>query len=160
MMCDSQIVLRVAIRRSCSSHLQLISLGAPKKWPRWNLDIKNACPQADGSDRVVYFLAQCEWDSKDDRHYRDWGHRRMVLSTPQSRFVGPSAGISRTPWDRRPEKASNLGRRHLIRAFISFFGNRPGELAPSPQISMVFWFLANPIFRYRYDAFRERGPAS
>ena len=36
-----------------SPHSQLIALGALKKWPIRNLDIKNACPQADGFDREV-----------------------------------------------------------------------------------------------------------
>ena len=43
-----------------SSHLQLISLGAPKKWPIWSLDIKNALLQAGGFDREIYLRAPCE----------------------------------------------------------------------------------------------------
>ena len=35
------------------SHVQLISLGALKKWPPWRLDIRNAFPGADGFDRAV-----------------------------------------------------------------------------------------------------------
>ena len=43
-----------------SPHMQLISLGAPKKWPLWSLSIKNASVQADGLDREVYLRAPCE----------------------------------------------------------------------------------------------------
>ena len=50
-----------------SSHLQVISLGAPKEWPLWSLDIKNASLQADGSDRDVLLRAPCEWNSKNSR---------------------------------------------------------------------------------------------
>ena len=40
-----------------SSHLQLISLGALRKWPLWSSDIKNAFLQADGFDCGVYLRA-------------------------------------------------------------------------------------------------------
>ena len=50
-----------------SSRLQLISPAALQKWPLRSLDIKNACPQADGFDREVYLRASCEWAPKDGR---------------------------------------------------------------------------------------------
>ena len=53
--------------RRRSFHMQLISLGALKKWPLCSLDIKNAFLRAAGFDREVYLRAPCEWDSKDDR---------------------------------------------------------------------------------------------
>ena len=53
-----------------SSHLQLISLGALRKWPLWSLDIKNAFGQADGFDRDVFRRAPCGWNSTDAR--RAW----------------------------------------------------------------------------------------
>merc|ERR1712131_293647 len=37
-----------------SSHLQVISLSALKKWKIWSLDIKNAFLQADGFQRDVF----------------------------------------------------------------------------------------------------------
>ena len=53
---------------SCrSSHLQVVSLGALRKWPLWSLDIKNAFLQADGFDRDVLLRAPCAWNSKDSR---------------------------------------------------------------------------------------------
>ena len=50
-----------------SSHLQLIFLGALTKWPLRNLDIKNACLQADVFGREVYLRAPRGWNSKDAR---------------------------------------------------------------------------------------------
>ena len=50
-----------------SSHLQVISPGASRKWPPWSLDIKNACLQADGLDCDVFLRAPCAWNSKDSR---------------------------------------------------------------------------------------------
>ena len=40
-----------------SPHVQLISLGALRKWPIWRLDTENASLQADGFDREVYLRA-------------------------------------------------------------------------------------------------------
>ena len=48
-------------------YLQLISLGAWKKWAIWILGIKNTFLQADGFARGVYVRAPREWISKDDR---------------------------------------------------------------------------------------------
>ena len=50
-----------------SPHLQLISLGAPEKWPIDSLDIKDALLQAGGFDREVHLGAPCEWNSQDTR---------------------------------------------------------------------------------------------
>ena len=50
-----------------SSHLQLISSGASKRWEIWSLDITNAFRQAGGSNREVFARALCEWDSKNAR---------------------------------------------------------------------------------------------
>ena len=44
-----------------SSHLQLVSLSAIRKWELWSLDIKNAFLQADGFDRDVFLHAPAEW---------------------------------------------------------------------------------------------------
>ena len=44
-----------------SSHLQVISLSALKKWSLWSLDIKNAFLQADPFPREVYLQAPREW---------------------------------------------------------------------------------------------------
>ena len=44
-----------------SSHLQVISLSALKKWKLWSLDIKNAFLQADPFSREVYLHAPREW---------------------------------------------------------------------------------------------------
>ena len=44
-----------------SSHLQVISLSALKKWKLWSLDIKNAFLQADPFPREVYLQAPREW---------------------------------------------------------------------------------------------------
>ena len=46
------------------SHLQVISLGALKKWKLWGLDIKNASPQAYPFPREVYLHAPLEWCPK------------------------------------------------------------------------------------------------
>ena len=43
-----------------SSHLQVISLSALKKWKLWSLDIKNAFLQADPFPREVYLQAPRE----------------------------------------------------------------------------------------------------
>ena len=43
-----------------SSHLQVISLIALKKWNLWSLEIKNALLQADGCDRGVCPRASLE----------------------------------------------------------------------------------------------------
>ena len=44
-----------------SSHLQVISLSALKKWKLWSLDIKNAFSQADPFPREVYLHTPPEW---------------------------------------------------------------------------------------------------
>ena len=44
-----------------SSHLQVISLSALKRWNLWSLDIKNAFLQADPFPREVYLQAPPEW---------------------------------------------------------------------------------------------------
>ena len=49
---------RVSLR---SSHLQVNSLGALKKWRLWSLDIKNAYFQSDPFHREVYLHAPPEW---------------------------------------------------------------------------------------------------
>ena len=43
-----------------SPHLELISLGAWRKWAIWSLGIRNACLQAGGFGREVYVRASCE----------------------------------------------------------------------------------------------------
>ena len=48
----------VALR---SSHLQVISLSALKRWRLWSLDIKNAFLQADPFTRDVFLQAPDEW---------------------------------------------------------------------------------------------------
>ena len=45
-----------------SSHLQVISRSAIRKWKLWSLDLKNAFLQADGFDRDVFLHAPAEWD--------------------------------------------------------------------------------------------------
>ena len=49
--------------------MQLISLGALKRWAIWSLDAKNAFLKADGFERGVYVRAPCEWSF--------WGDRRV-----------------------------------------------------------------------------------
>ena len=58
-----------------SSHLEVVSLGALKKWKLWSLDIKNACLQADPVRREVYLHAPPEWRPKNPK--RVW-----ELTTP------------------------------------------------------------------------------
>ena len=50
-----------------SPHVQVISLGALKKWPICSQDIKNAFLLADGFGRDVYLRAPCVWNSKKTR---------------------------------------------------------------------------------------------
>ena len=52
--------------------------------------------------------------------FGDSGQRRMVSMAPWWSFVGPSVGIRRTPWNRRPELASDLRRRRLAGDFFRF----------------------------------------
>ena len=59
--------------------------------------------------------------------FGDGERRRTALMTPRSRFVSPRERLWRTPWTRRPDLASDWRRRRLIRAFISFFGDRRGS---------------------------------
>ena len=46
-----------------SSRLQLLSLGALRRWPIWSLDSENASLQADGFDHEVYLRAHWDWNS-------------------------------------------------------------------------------------------------
>ena len=50
-----------------SSHLQVISLAALRKWKLWSVDIKNAFLQADGFGRVVFIQSPPEWRPGDLR---------------------------------------------------------------------------------------------
>ena len=86
-----------------SSHLQLISLGAPKKWPRWNLDIKNAFPQASGSDRGTYLRARCERNSKG-------GRRVSRLRAPTHRLNAAPVALHRTPRNYVANSVESLSR--------------------------------------------------
>ena len=52
-----------------SSHLQVISLSAIKKWRLWSLDIKNAFLQADALKREVFLKAPPEWEPSDLRRF-------------------------------------------------------------------------------------------
>ena len=62
---DPDLAAVLADTSSCvslrSSHLQVISLSALKKWKLWSLDIKNAFLQADPFPREVYLQASREW---------------------------------------------------------------------------------------------------
>ena len=53
-----------------SSHLQVISLAALRRWKLWSIDKKNAFLQADGFARVVFVQAPPEWSPGD--HRRIW----------------------------------------------------------------------------------------
>ena len=52
-----------ASRSTCtrSSHLQVLALGALKKWGKWSRDITKASLRADGFQREVFLCAQAEW---------------------------------------------------------------------------------------------------
>ena len=73
-----------------SSHLQVISLGALKKWESWRLDISDAFPRADGFCRDIYVRAPGEWISKDAR-------RIMKLEAP-AYSLGGSPAAFRQSW--------------------------------------------------------------
>ena len=50
-----------------SSHLQVISLAALRRWKLWSIDIKNAFLQADGIGRDVFMQSPPEWCPGDIR---------------------------------------------------------------------------------------------
>ena len=62
---DPDLAEGLADTSSCvsprSSHLQVISLSALKKWKLWSLDIKNAFLQGDPLPREDYLQAPLEW---------------------------------------------------------------------------------------------------
>ena len=60
-----------------ASHLRVLSLGAPEKWPLWSLDLTNAFLQADGFYRNAYFRAPRDWNSEDTRRVWKAGRRLM-----------------------------------------------------------------------------------
>ena len=58
-----------------SPHLQVLSLGALKKWNIWRLDIMNAFQRADGFRREVFLCAPAGWVPRGD-------HRIWKLQSP------------------------------------------------------------------------------
>ena len=140
---DNVDIAGCVIRRL--SHLQLISLGALKKWPIRSLDTKNASLQTDGFDREVYPRAPCAWNFKDNRRFR--------------RLQGPAYGRVDAPVAlHQPlrkysvnsvESSSSVGRRFEVsslgpRLSLSFAAGA-GQLAPLPRILMIFCVAADPI---------------
>ena len=95
---DPDLVEGLVDASSCvslrSSHLQVISLSALKKWKLWSLDIKNAFLQADPFPRGVYLHAPCEWcpraHSRNDApvEFRKTLQRYLVKSTESPKLVG------------------------------------------------------------------------
>ena len=121
-----------------------LSRGSPQ-WPLWGLDIKNACPRADGFDREVYLRDPREWDSED------------TCRAPKLR--APAYGLTDAPvavhsslctyFVNSVESLPAAGLCFEVSSFsprVYFIYRKWGRpLRSPPHISILFWGAANPI---------------
>ena len=94
-----------------SSHLQVVSLSALKKWKLWSLDIKNASLRADPSPREDYLHAPLKWCPKNPNRawnlndpvyglndapseFRKTLKRYLLQSETSLKLVGPRFEVS------------------------------------------------------------------